>query len=85
MKLLGEKLNQKGVRVVTLSSSAHSYGTIDINDMHFKNRDDRTYTRWDAYGQSKLANLLFAKSLADRFKGAVNNTIFHIVNKNNKK
>jgi NAD(P)-dependent dehydrogenase (short-subunit alcohol dehydrogenase family) len=51
-------------RIVVLSSSAHSMGKIDVNDLHYKN--GRSYRAWQAYGQSKLANLLYAKELADR-------------------
>jgi retinol dehydrogenase-12 len=51
-------------RIVVLSSSAHNMGKIDVNDLHYKN--GRSYRAWQAYGQSKLANLLFAKELADR-------------------
>lgn len=54
------------VRIVSLSSSAHKFGAIDGNDLHFKK--GRAYSAWPAYGQSKLANLLFAKSLSDRYK-----------------
>lgn len=54
-------------RIVVLSSSAHSFGEIKADDLHFKN--GRKYTNWSAYGQSKLANLLFAKSLGDKLKG----------------
>lgn len=55
-------------RVVVLSSSAHEMGKIDLNDLHYKN--GRTYKGWPAYGQSKLANLLFAKELADRLENS---------------
>lgn len=45
-----------GARVVTVSSAAHTAGHI-----HFDNLDGRAgYRRWGFYGQSKLANLLFA-------------------------
>jgi len=54
-------------RVVTLSSSAHGMGSVDLEDMHYKN--GRNYAPWEAYGQSKLANLLFAKELARRLEG----------------
>ena len=53
--------------MVTLSSTAHKFGSIDDTDLHYK-KGRRKYNNWGAYGQSKLANLLFAKSLADRFK-----------------
>lgn len=54
-------------RTVVLSSTAHTFGNIDVNDLHYTK--GRKYSAWGAYGQSKLANLLFAKSLGDRFQG----------------
>ena len=48
-----------GSRVVVLSSPAHKQGRIDFDDLSF----DRRYRRMAAYGQSKLANLLFAQML----------------------
>lgn len=60
--------NQKtDSRIVILTSTAHSMGSVIPTDLHFKN--GRKYTPWGAYGQSKLANLLYAKSLADKLKG----------------
>ena len=50
-------------RVVTLSSLLHRNGRIDLDD---PNWDRRRYRRWAAYGQSKLANLLFAHELSRR-------------------
>ena len=49
-------------RIVTVSSSAHRIGRIAFDDL------DRTrgYNPWRAYGQSKLANLLFAFELQRR-------------------
>lgn len=55
-------------RVVVLSSSAHTLGDVDVQDLHFQH--GRKYRAWLAYGQSKLANLLFAKELADRTAGS---------------
>ena len=54
-------------RVVVLSSSAHTMGRVVPSDLHFKN--GRKYNNWVAYGQSKLADILFAKELADRTAG----------------
>ncbi len=38
----------------------------NCEDLHFKN--GRSYGAWPAYGQSKLANLLYAKGLADHLE-----------------
>ncbi|MEO6598724.1 MAG: SDR family NAD(P)-dependent oxidoreductase [Polyangiaceae bacterium] len=65
-ELLSE-LTEKG-RVVVLSSGAHlraPKGGIDFDNLS----GERSYDPWTAYGQSKLANLLFAKHLATRLKG----------------
>jgi len=52
-------------RVVILSSSAH--GMAPKAGIEFDNlAGQRSYSAWSAYGQSKLANLLFAKQLATR-------------------
>ena len=53
-------------RVVTVSSQAHRMGRIDFEDL----MGERRYGPWRAYGQSKLANLLFMRSLADRLERA---------------
>ena len=53
-------------RVVTLSSGAHRMGQIRFEDLHF----ERGYNRWRAYGQSKLANLLFTLELQRRLNDA---------------
>jgi NAD(P)-dependent dehydrogenase (short-subunit alcohol dehydrogenase family) len=52
-----------GDRVVTVSSGAHRMGRIDLADLNWEHR---RYRRWDAYGQSKLANLLFTLELERR-------------------
>ncbi|MEO7427754.1 MAG: oxidoreductase [Acidimicrobiales bacterium] len=50
-------------RVVTVSSNAHKLGRLHLDDLSF----ERTrYSRWRAYGQSKLANLLFTGELQRR-------------------
>jgi NAD(P)-dependent dehydrogenase (short-subunit alcohol dehydrogenase family) len=51
-------------RVVTLSSNAHKFGRISFDNLN----GDRRYFRWNAYGQSKLANLLFALELDRRLR-----------------
>ena len=50
-------------RVVTVSSAAHRHGRIDLEDLNWQ---QRRYRRWAAYGQSKLANLLFTLELERR-------------------
>lgn len=54
-------------RVVTVSSSAHQFGRIDFGDLNWERRK---YRRWAAYGQSKLANLLFTRELQRRLAEA---------------
>jgi NAD(P)-dependent dehydrogenase (short-subunit alcohol dehydrogenase family) len=48
-----------GARVVAVSSGAHGITGIRWDDVHFA----RVYDRWQAYGQSKTANALFAVHL----------------------
>jgi NAD(P)-dependent dehydrogenase (short-subunit alcohol dehydrogenase family) len=54
-------------RVVTVSSGAHRMGSIDLDDLNWERRE---YKRWPAYGQSKLANLLFTSELQRRLSEA---------------
>jgi NAD(P)-dependent dehydrogenase (short-subunit alcohol dehydrogenase family) len=49
-------------RVVTVSSGMHHLGWIRFDDL----QGEKRYRRWLAYGQSKLANLLFAYELDRR-------------------
>jgi NAD(P)-dependent dehydrogenase (short-subunit alcohol dehydrogenase family) len=51
-----------GPRVVSISSLAHRTGLIDFNDL----QGARVYAPWKAYGQSKLAMLIFALELQRR-------------------
>lgn len=55
----------QGARVVTVASSAHRIGAMDFDDLHFRKRG---YKPWLAYGQSKLANLLFMFELQRRLE-----------------
>lgn len=50
-------------RVVTVSSMMHLLGKISLKDLNWKSRP---YSAWLAYGQSKLANLLFTRELQSR-------------------
>lgn len=56
-----------GSRVVTVSSTAHRFGRVDFDDLDFRRRG---YNARAAYGQSKLANLLFTLALQRRFQAA---------------
>ena len=60
--LLGRLLAAPEPRVVTESSGAHRFGRINFSDLQGEHR----YFRWFAYGQSKLANLMFAFELQRR-------------------
>jgi NAD(P)-dependent dehydrogenase (short-subunit alcohol dehydrogenase family) len=53
---------EPGVRVVNVSSLAHRGGKIDFDNL----QAERKYTPWQAYQQSKLANLLFTLELQKR-------------------
>lgn len=51
-------------RVVALSSTGHKLSAIRWDDIHFANE----YDKWQAYGQSKTADSLFAIALDQRMK-----------------
>jgi hypothetical protein len=53
-------------RVVTVSSGAHTFGEIHFDDLQW----EKKYQAWGAYGQSKLANLLFAYELQRRLEAS---------------
>jgi NAD(P)-dependent dehydrogenase (short-subunit alcohol dehydrogenase family) len=54
-------------RVVTVSSAGHRFGSIDFDDLNWEHKP---YKAWRAYGQSKLANLLFTAELQRRLTAA---------------
>jgi protochlorophyllide reductase len=60
-------LRVPGARVVTVSSNLHRMGHIVWDDPNF---GSTRYSPWGAYGQSKLANLLFTRELARRAREA---------------
>jgi NAD(P)-dependent dehydrogenase (short-subunit alcohol dehydrogenase family) len=63
--LLPALLGTPGSRVVTVSSLMHRRGRIDFDDPFF---DRHPYSKWAAYGRSKLANLLFTFELDRRLR-----------------
>jgi NAD(P)-dependent dehydrogenase (short-subunit alcohol dehydrogenase family) len=61
-------------RVVSVSSGVHRGAKIDFDDLQF---EKRSYSQFAAYGQSKLANVLFSNELARRLagKGVTSNSL----------
>jgi NAD(P)-dependent dehydrogenase (short-subunit alcohol dehydrogenase family) len=53
-------------RIVNVSSVGHILSAIRFDDPFFEN--GKTYHKWVAYGQSKTANILFARELSNRYK-----------------
>jgi len=62
--LLGALAKAPGARIVTVSSTGHRFGPIAFDDLQLENG----YTMLRAYGQSKLANLLFSYELQRRIE-----------------
>ena len=60
-----------GARVVTVSSNAARMGRMRFDDL----QGERRYGKWRAYGQSKLANQLFASELARRVQAHGTNVL----------
>jgi NAD(P)-dependent dehydrogenase (short-subunit alcohol dehydrogenase family) len=65
-RLLPLLLAAPGARVVTVTSLMHRVGKIRFDDL----MGQRRYDKWLAYGQSKLANLLFTLELERRLTEA---------------
>jgi len=64
--VLDRLLATGGSRVVTVSSNGHRAGRIDLDDL----QSERHYRKMRAYGQSKLANLMFTYELQRRLAAA---------------
>ena len=82
-RLLRPKLEARGTveepaRVVVVASTAHGMANKEWSasklDLDF---EDAAYTPWGAYGNSKLANALFAKALAARLPATVTAVSLH--------
>ncbi len=65
-RLLPRLLATEGARVVNVSSHMHKFGRMKWNDLQSRNK----YSKWGAYCQSKLANLLFTYELQRRLHDA---------------
>ena len=64
--LLERLLSTAAARVVNVSSTAHRMGKMRFDDLQW----EHGYGKWRAYGQSKLANLLFTYELQRRLAAA---------------
>jgi NAD(P)-dependent dehydrogenase (short-subunit alcohol dehydrogenase family) len=58
--LLGDKIKD---RVISVVSSSYALSRLHIDDLNWQNRK---YSKWAAYGESKLAIMLFSGELARR-------------------
>jgi len=77
-----------GARIINVSSGVHSQARINFDDIELQ----KNYSGYQAYGQSKLANILFTKLLAEKLRdknitvnslhpGVVHTNIFHTMGK----
>lgn len=64
-KLMPLLKSSPGTRVVSLTSTGHKISDIRWDDIQFETGE---YEKWQAYGQSKTANALFANALSRRLK-----------------
>ncbi len=63
-KLLPSLLNSGQGKVINVSSEAHRMAKVDFNDLNFK---ENNYSSFTAYANGKLFNLLFTKSLVEKY------------------
>ena len=56
-------------RIINVSSLAHKQCRLDLTDLNF---DNRPFSMINAYGQSKLCNVLFTKELVNKLSGSGN-------------
>jgi NAD(P)-dependent dehydrogenase (short-subunit alcohol dehydrogenase family) len=64
--LLLDRIKQApSARIINVSSMGHYMGKLDFDDLNL----ERSYSHLAAYGNSKLANILFTRSLAKCLQG----------------
>lgn len=63
--LLGLLKSTENSRVVNVSSVASNRGNLNLEDLNWENRK---YMKWNAYGDSKIANIHFTRELGKRFE-----------------
>ena len=71
-QLLPLLIHTPNSRIVSVSSLAAFVGKINLADLNYEHRP---YKEWEAYGQSKLANLLFIQELSRKLKHHTARTI----------
>ncbi len=71
MRLLPLLEKARAPRLVCVASTAHRWGTMRFDDL----MGEKSYSAWAAYGQSKLANLLFVYELGRKVSAAGKKTI----------
>lgn len=65
--LLKEQLiNNAPARIISVASSAHRFSDLDLTDLNY---EQRKYDPMRAYGNSKLANILWTRALVQRLSG----------------
>jgi retinol dehydrogenase 12 len=75
LNLLKETAQQQGeARIINVSSDAHNFGKLFFDDLQL----EKNYSGWNAYGSSKMMNVLFTYELARRLEGtAVSANVLH--------
>lgn len=64
MLLINQLKNAKKAKIINITCEEHAEGRIRINDLH----GEKNFSGWQAYTNSKLANILFTFKLAERLK-----------------
>ncbi|WP_439482697.1 SDR family NAD(P)-dependent oxidoreductase [Cyclobacterium plantarum] len=63
LQLMPLLTHNSGARIINVSSEAHKAASVDLNDLQF----EKGYSSFKAYANAKLFNILFTKSLAEKF------------------
>jgi NAD(P)-dependent dehydrogenase (short-subunit alcohol dehydrogenase family) len=64
--IMSKILAAKSPRIISVASDGHRFSGIRFNDPNFQ--DGKVYDQWEAYGQSKTANILFSNALATKLE-----------------
>lgn len=74
--LLFDRIEESAGRIVVVGSNAYKMGLkrIQFEDLNF----DKTYTAWNSYAQSKLAQMMFAYELQRRIEAAGKNVTLQV-------